>query len=439
MKCGQWQCKVGNAEKGIAHALLFHSVGATDEDKEKGANVICVRSSTGNPIAVFNASSVAYGSSYSAQKNPQRWAEEYGAVPVPFETIKTGAKLNLYKVEVLEWRGAERLLIPPVGSSRYSRYTGYSDGQFNIINRHFAGAVLLRIEDKYFLFDTDREELRYHNFNPFFTQLPRAAKTIDEAYDVLMPKQVREAIDQGIEVIRQGEFFFVKVPDDYVQQMVYDQAKGGKLPQQYIEVAYNHLIDRATVLGAREYNCDITALRWHVEKWIKDYSKALKTKGEDGIAADDPDRIDNPREAVSEFLALLDQQVGPAEAVLTDADKRAIRRNEDDRWYGNDRDYRMNPVHEELRLRLDQTAGMDRSTQLKFKAEHSASKVERTGAANGHRVTLSFIHPTDKQHRYALGLVEHTGRQHRPVYLPGWYRIYTNTATHNWTVHGDVD
>jgi hypothetical protein len=436
VKCGQWQCKIGDAEKGVAHALLFHSQGADGETRAKAANVICVRSATGNPVPIFNASAVTYGNSGDAQKNPQAWAEQYGAVPVPFETIKSGAKLNLYRAEVLEWAGAERLLIPPV--SHY-RYRGYGDMEFNIINRHFAGAVLLKVEDEYFLFDCDREELHYHNFNPFFTQLPRAVTTIAAAYDSLMPKAVREAQDAGVDVIRQGEFFFVKVPDDEVRKLVYQHMDTAKKPPAYAEVAYNHLVDRALVWGARNFNCDLAEMKWHAEKWLASYQKSLRTKGENGVDPESPNAISKPADAIAPYLAWLDTQVGPKEALLTDADLRGIRRQQSDRWYGNDGDYRMDPISQELSLRLNETSGMDRDTQLRFKLEHSASKDERSGRDNGHEVTLSFIHPTDKKQRYALGMVEHSGRQHRPIYLPGWYRIYTNTATNNWTVHGDVD
>jgi hypothetical protein len=417
--------------------LLFHSQGADSDTKAKAANVICVRAAKGNSVAIFNASAVTYGTSYSAQKNPQEWAEAYGAVPVPFETLKTGAKLDLYKAEVLEWSGAERLLIPPVNvyASRYRSY----NSEFNIINRHFAGAVLLKVEDQYFLFDCDREELHYHNFNPFFTQLPAKATTIEEAYGLLKPKAVQAAEDAGIEVIRQGEFFFVKVPDDDVRDLVYKHMNMANLPPAYAEVAYNHLVDRALVLGAREYNCDLAAMRWHANKWLTSYQKALRSKGENSVDPNSPEAIQQPAAAIAAYLSWLDTQVGPAESRLTDANLKKIRQMESDTYYGNDHDFRMSPIHEELSLRLNETSGMDRGTQLRFDATHSASRDERTGNSNGHKVTLSFIHPTDRKQRYALGYVEHDGRQHRSVYLPGWYRIYTNTATNNWTVHGDVD
>lgn len=44
---------------------------------------------------------------------------------------------------------------------------------------------------------------------PFMTQVGRRTKTLDDAFDSLMPKIVKEAIAQGLDVKRQGDWFFI--------------------------------------------------------------------------------------------------------------------------------------------------------------------------------------------------------------------------------------
>jgi hypothetical protein len=83
----------------------------------------------------------------------------------------------------------------------------------NMEDRHFIGAMILKIKHKpkdlYYLFDVDRRELGFYRFNAFLSQLPRGCKTIEEAYQMLKPKQVVEAEKQGLKVLRQGEWFFI--------------------------------------------------------------------------------------------------------------------------------------------------------------------------------------------------------------------------------------
>ena len=47
---------------------------------------------------------------------------------------------------------------------------------------------------------------------PFVTQVFNRTQTVQEGFDSLMPKAVREAIGQGLDVKRQGDWFFVPCP-----------------------------------------------------------------------------------------------------------------------------------------------------------------------------------------------------------------------------------
>lgn len=75
--------------------------------------------------------------------------------------------------------------------------------------RHFTGARLFEIQGRVFLMDIDRVEIANGIFNPFLVELKAPAKTIKEAYAALKPQEVIEAEAQGLEVKRQGEWFFV--------------------------------------------------------------------------------------------------------------------------------------------------------------------------------------------------------------------------------------
>jgi len=48
---------------------------------------------------------------------------------------------------------------------------------------------------------------------PFVTQVTTKIQTIADAFDYLMPRVVKEAIAQGLDVKRQGDWFFIPVPE----------------------------------------------------------------------------------------------------------------------------------------------------------------------------------------------------------------------------------
>lgn len=98
---------------------------------------------------------------------------------------------------------------------------------FKVEQRHFTGASLFKVssnpsfdskkgnqpfpktEEKYYLFDVDRREVKHDIFNPFLAQVPGKPKSIKEAYELLKPKAVVEAEKKGLKVLRQGEWFFI--------------------------------------------------------------------------------------------------------------------------------------------------------------------------------------------------------------------------------------
>lgn len=117
---------------------------------------------------------------------------------LPFRIFEE-AKLDLNSFELIEHGGEEY-----VKTDR--RWRG-EDGKV-----HFVGAMLFKINDSFYLFDIDRNDIKEEIFNPFLSKLPGPSKTIAEAYASLKPKEVYEAERfLKTECMRQGEWFFIPV------------------------------------------------------------------------------------------------------------------------------------------------------------------------------------------------------------------------------------
>lgn len=118
---------------------------------------------------------------------------------VPFNLFKE-SNLDIMKLEVVD-RGPQEDLD-----------FGFTTRENKTILQHFTGALLFKIEDAYFLFDLDRNEVPKKQFNAWMSQLPRPCTSIADAYLSLKPKEVYEAEKfLGHHVQRQGEWFFIPV------------------------------------------------------------------------------------------------------------------------------------------------------------------------------------------------------------------------------------
>lgn len=138
------------------------------------------------------------------QSRIQRYLEQLGAISIPF-TLFDETDLD---VRDFEW------VHKPVGETITVRVErGYKN--FVDVQRHFSGACVFKIGDKYYLFDVDRKELEENKvFNAFIVELPEPVDNVIEAYEALRPREVSDAIESGVDVKRQGEFFFIKVGDE---------------------------------------------------------------------------------------------------------------------------------------------------------------------------------------------------------------------------------
>lgn len=138
------------------------------------------------------------------QEPEQQWLEGAGAIPIPFTLFKESNT----DIRDFSW------VIKPVAETviiKEDIYDYRTNKNIQIDTpRHFIGACIFKIGSDTYLFDIDRQELEYNIFNPFLTKLPRYVLSVNEAYDVLIPDEVKDAIKKKIDVKRQGEFFFIR-------------------------------------------------------------------------------------------------------------------------------------------------------------------------------------------------------------------------------------
>lgn len=114
---------------------------------------------------------------------------------IPFNVLAS-ANLLLHKTKVLE-QGPQstHLIKSPKG--------------YGTESRHFTGALLLENSGRKFLMDIDREEIKHNIFNAFFVEVNASVNSIEEAYESMVPEEIKTLIANKVKVIRQGEFFYV--------------------------------------------------------------------------------------------------------------------------------------------------------------------------------------------------------------------------------------
>ena len=131
---------------------------------------------------------------------------------VPF-SVFTESNLNLMNINILD-RGQEETITRTIENPNWNWSDDHrcknNETTYDVPKQideivHFTGSSLYEVDGEYFLFDIDREEVKHKIFNPFLVGLPKKVDTIKEAYDSLMPSEVKNS--PSFE--RQGEWFFV--------------------------------------------------------------------------------------------------------------------------------------------------------------------------------------------------------------------------------------
>lgn len=167
------------------------------------------------PLVVqsFEGVYILNGDRYSSTTTGHQWSVR-SAVPegcnqiiIPFSALRemfdsfregsmnmmqTG--LEARKIKFVDRRGDEYREIPYVDEN----------GEEKTRTEHLLGAVLFRYNRRYFLSGTDPSAK--WGFGYFLSQLRGRPKSVDEAFDMLMPIEVRETESEWK---RQGEWFFI--------------------------------------------------------------------------------------------------------------------------------------------------------------------------------------------------------------------------------------
>ncbi|MBF0553236.1 MAG: hypothetical protein HQK96_01620 [Nitrospirae bacterium] len=156
-----------------------------------------------------------------AQELIQEALRDAGAVMIPFVVFKE-AGLNIENLKVIE-RGPEENVKRITGYNNVEKKNEkgkkYTDKEPVYGTVHFTGSSLIELAGRQFLFDIDRNEIKHFNFNAFMVELPKKVGTIKEAYESLKPPEVIKALKDGLDVKRQGEWFFIPAPKSLTKKI----------------------------------------------------------------------------------------------------------------------------------------------------------------------------------------------------------------------------
>ena len=190
------------------NALVYRSLSIVDGYSQ---DVICLRLiQSGVEHFLGNSSSlnvtdttIAFGKRTNlwGQASVQRTLLAMGVPMLPFDAF-TQAGLKLTSTKIIDQSGSEQV-------KRIVKTD--SKGKHTFESIHFTGASLFQCGDKTFLFDIDRVEIESCIFNPFIVELGSPSTSIAQAYDDLIPLEVKTAKVLGQPVLRQGEYFFIKM------------------------------------------------------------------------------------------------------------------------------------------------------------------------------------------------------------------------------------
>jgi len=129
----------------------------------------------------------------------------------------------------------------PIGAEVHISKNDY--GKIEHMSYHRIGQVLFEYENRYFICGMDEGSY-------FVSELPNKVNSVKDAFLLLMPKLARDAITQGIEVKRQGEWFFIPPKDSMIsvpKHKVKDELKMQALP--FEQNSAQHTVTRMILNG----------------------------------------------------------------------------------------------------------------------------------------------------------------------------------------------
>lgn len=122
------------------------------------------------------------------------------------------------------------ILVVDKEESRYVEVERKVDGVKEMVRTHLMGSTLFRHGERLFLSGID--ETAKDLWNGFFlTEVEGNPITVAEAYESMMPEEVKSAEREGKEVLRQGEYFFVKEEEGYHLEVLRGLEKTGEVLQ----------------------------------------------------------------------------------------------------------------------------------------------------------------------------------------------------------------
>lgn len=250
-----------------------------------------------------------------------------------------------------------------------------------LTKRHFVGAMLLEVEGKQYLFDVDRNELKHYRFNPFLSELPKKVKTIEEAYELLKPEEVKKAK----KFKRQGEWFFIPIKKK-IKKPNYDKVidalekKKDKLEVIYISCPKTKKYDLNGDFFANGDPIQKSGINHYLKQVDKQYHTAIKKRIKAFMK--EYKEVAKYKDKIAEIGAEIERVEG-----LRDAYE-----------YGG-----------------TLQAGDNRPNNVEKMVKVSETEV------------------------YVKGKVTHSGREHEPIILRDWHKAIANTATKSFTITGNID
>ncbi|MFC1453858.1 hypothetical protein ACFLQL_01625 [Verrucomicrobiota bacterium] len=372
--------------------LLFHSKYTSwrsRNTKEKNENILALRYLNDSPALVSSDNSFSYYGGGWRGARPQIAAMEAGGLPVPFSVIvdaKEGLGKSIDDVTAVSWDPQEKLNIIGRNQVRW-------DSGMDYIERHFAGATVFKIGEKYYLIDADREDLKVGVFNAFFVELPNTGiknPTVKQAYESLFPNALKGVTNY----IRQGELFFKPMDKNEIEKLILSSGKG----------------KRKISAAKDKHNYDIIM------------------KLTDGIAIHDYNETVRQLTSETKSTGKVTKEMEVIIARRTKLLPNEIKR--DDNGWGA-------PGEDELEKRLD-------GTSAHFNLEHDVAIPLATGRRNNrqqtfnHQTTLLFkLKAADKTRIFSAGTVTHSG--HYTLYMPGWHEVFVSKGTNSWDISGRID
>lgn len=152
-------------------------------------------------IAVFNSTHSQRQLQESRSPMLMLLQERLNSLPFRLVDINT--------VKVLDRGKQESHMVYDTSIRQWDHETNKYTQELPLILRHFAGTLLYINDKRYYLMDLDRVEIEHKILNIFVVELPYPVKTIQEAYNSLIPEEVSIAKEFDKKVIRSGEFFFI--------------------------------------------------------------------------------------------------------------------------------------------------------------------------------------------------------------------------------------